>query len=157
MYPLVVLSRLMHAVVVAQVLAPECNFTVNFETKWFMTQSLPLVLGLSIVSIVMMTRLLQQAQRFIFHVVPFGATAQLSLVDASIGILITGVYHLYFGETASRCVRCVVLQSRFLLRLHTHTHTHTHNDRHGAALLLRVVLLPVLVGPPPRRPLDSPV
>ncbi len=88
-----------------QLLAPECNFTVSFETKWFMTQALPLVLAVSIVTIVLATRLLQFLQRFVFHVVPFGATAQLSLVDASIGILITGVYHLYFG--ASRAVLTV--------------------------------------------------
>lgn len=81
-----------------ELLAPECNIQVNYEGKWFVTQSLPLILAFAIVVVVVATRLLQLLQRLVCHVLPFGATSDVSLTDTCIGILITGVYHLYFGE-----------------------------------------------------------
>ena len=35
-------------------------------------------------------------QQYVFHVLPFGANAEVSITDVCIGILITGSYYLYF-------------------------------------------------------------
>ncbi len=77
-------------------LAPECSFSVNFEAKWLVTSSLPLLLVSAVAIILLCTRLLQQFQQRVLRMVPFGATAELNLTDLCIGILITGSYYLYF-------------------------------------------------------------
>ncbi len=91
-----------------ELLAPECSFAVNFEQKWFVTQLLPLILGASILLVLAATKALQWIQRVLFKVLPFGATMDTSLVDACIGIFITGVYHLYLCELAISiaCLLC---------------------------------------------------
>jgi len=75
---------------------PLPSFTVNYEAKWMVTESLPLILLGAVGVVVLATRLLQLMQRVVFRVLPFGALGNLSLVDVCIGILITGSYYLYF-------------------------------------------------------------
>ena len=62
-----------------------------------MIQALPLMLvggvGLALVG----TRLLQLVQSRVFHVVPFGLLSKFSIQDASVGILVSGSFMLYFG------------------------------------------------------------
>jgi hypothetical protein len=85
-----------------ELLAPECNFAVNFEAKWFTIQLLPVILGAAIATVVAATRLLQTFQSRVLHVLPFGALAKLDLTDTCIGIFITGVFHLYLGQSRRR-------------------------------------------------------
>jgi hypothetical protein len=87
-----------------ELLAPECNFSVNFEQKWLVTQLLPVVLGTSIIVVLLATKTLQWLQRVVFKVLPFGSTSDTNLVDTCIGIFITGMFHLYLCE----CDRSVV-------------------------------------------------
>ncbi len=96
-----------------ELLAPECNFAVNFEQKWFATQLLPVILGASIVIVLVATKTLQWTQRVVFKVLPFGSTSDTNLVDTCIGIFITGVYHLYLCECA--CAPAVNRASPLLL------------------------------------------
>ena len=79
-----------------ELLAPECTLKVNYLDKWLVTQSLPLFLLLAVGVVLVGTRLLQYIQRVVFKVLPFGALAELDLVDVCIGILISGNYYLYF-------------------------------------------------------------
>ncbi len=64
----------------------------------YVIQSLPLMLlggvGLALVG----TRLLQLVQSRVFHVVPFGLLSKFSIQNASVGILVSGSFMLYFGE-----------------------------------------------------------
>ncbi len=85
-----------------ELLAPECSLSLNYETKWFIVQSLPLLLFCGTVVVIAATRLLQQVQVRVFHTLPFGAMSALSLTDVCVGILISGIFLLYFGE----CVHC---------------------------------------------------
>ena len=77
-------------------LAPECSFSVNYESKWLVTQALPVLLFVSVVIVLAATRALQWIQRTVFQSLPFGATAEINLLDVCIGILISGSYYLYF-------------------------------------------------------------
>jgi hypothetical protein len=72
------------------------SFSVTYESKWLVTQGLPLILLLAVGLVLVLTRGLQFVQRKVFKVVPFGATGDLNLVDVCIGVLITGSYYLYF-------------------------------------------------------------
>ena len=85
-----------------QLLAPECSISINYEDKWLVTASLPLILVGAVLLVVSMTRLLQFVQSSVFHVLPFGATSDTSLTDVCIGILITGNYYLYFRKSVFR-------------------------------------------------------
>ena len=93
-----------------ELLAPECSFSVNYEAKWLVTQSLPLILLASVAIVLVITRILQFVQRTVFHVLPFGAVGELSLVDVCIGVLISGSYYLYF-RTYIMCVGVVLAPS----------------------------------------------
>ncbi len=42
------------------------------------------------------TKLLQEVQRRVLKMLPFGALSELNLLDVCIGIFITGTYYLYF-------------------------------------------------------------
>ncbi len=64
------------------------------------TASLPVLLLFSVGVVLLGTRLLQHVQRTVFKVLPFGAVAELNLLDVCIGILITGSYYLYFRTFA---------------------------------------------------------
>ena len=79
-----------------EILAPECSFAVNYEDKWLVTASLPLLLLLAVAIVLAATRTLQWVQSNVFSVIPFGAMSESSLTDVCIGILITGSYYLYF-------------------------------------------------------------
>ena len=78
-------------------LAPECSVSLNFEEKWFIVQSLPLLLFLSIAVVIVGTRVLQEIQRVLLGRLPFGSLSALNLIDVCIGIGISGVFMLYFG------------------------------------------------------------
>ena len=79
-------------------LASFCSVSLNYEMKWFIVQSLPVLLFCGTVVVIAATRLLQQVQVKVFHTLPFGAMSQVGLVDVCIGILISGIFMLYFGE-----------------------------------------------------------
>ncbi len=72
------------------------SFSVTFESKWIVTQMLPLILVGAVGIVLLLTRLLQLVQRRVFKVLPFGSTGDINLVDVCIGVLITGSYYLYF-------------------------------------------------------------
>ncbi len=90
-----------------ELLAPECSVSVTFESKWLVTASLPILLLCAVGVVVALTRALQWTQRTVFHVLPFGAASELSMVNVSVGILITGSYYLYFRKSTIAWFRCV--------------------------------------------------
>ena len=59
-----------------------------------------LILLVGIVVVMAVTRAIQLAQQHVFHTLPFGALSKLSLTDVCIGIFISGLFMLYFGEPA---------------------------------------------------------
>ena len=83
-------------------LAPECSVSIDFETKWYIIQSLPLTLAVCIAGVVCVTKGLQFLQRTVLGVLPFGALSAVSLVDVCLGMLISGIFMMYFG-TCSHC------------------------------------------------------
>jgi hypothetical protein len=82
-------------------LAPECNLTINFEAKWYIVQAVPLVLLAGIVLVFLTVRLLQLLQSKLLKRLPFGALAAQSLVDVSVGVMISGTFILYLGNDVS--------------------------------------------------------
>ena len=78
-------------------LAPECSVSLNFEQKWYIIQSLPVILLLGISVVVIATRTLQWVRQHCFGRLPFGALSALNLIDVCIGIFISGMFMLYFG------------------------------------------------------------
>lgn len=82
----------------ALALCHACSFTVSYESKWLVTQGLPVILVLAVLAVLLITRTLQCLQRTVFRVVPFGATGDFNLLDVCIGVLITGSYYLYFRK-----------------------------------------------------------
>ncbi len=79
-----------------ELLAPECSFSVNYEAKWLVTESLPVILVAAVLVVLVGTRVMQFVQRTVFKTLPFGAAGDVNLVDVCIGILISGSYYLYF-------------------------------------------------------------
>jgi hypothetical protein len=63
----------------------------------YVVQSLPLILLGGIAVVMAGTKVLQLVQSKVFHVLPFGALSATSLSDVCIGILISGLFMLYFG------------------------------------------------------------
>ena len=63
----------------------------------YIIQSLPLILVGGIGIVMLATRALQLFQSRVLHVLPFGSLGNFSLVDACIGILVSGLFMLYFG------------------------------------------------------------
>ena len=63
----------------------------------YIIQSLPIILftcvGLALVSL----KVLQFVQQRVLHVLPFGALSQFNVVDSCVGILVAGLFMLYFG------------------------------------------------------------
>ena len=82
-------------------LAPECSVSLNYETKWYIIQSLPAILLLGIVVVVVATRMLQWVQVQALGRLPFGALSTLNLIDVCIGVFISGLFMLYFGASAT--------------------------------------------------------
>jgi hypothetical protein len=64
-------------------------------------QALPALLVGGILFVMGATRLLQFVQSRVFHVLPFGALGSLTLSDVCVGILISGLFMMYFGERCS--------------------------------------------------------
>ena len=79
-------------------LAPECSISVSFKEKWLLTMSLPLLLLMATTIVVNMVRALQCVQRRVLKRLPFGAMNELDLTDVSVGIVISGLYYLYFRK-----------------------------------------------------------
>ena len=79
-------------------LAPECSVTLNFETKWYIVESLPLILLGSIVIVIGFVRGLQRGQQWLLGRLPFGAMSSLNLIDVCVGIFISGSFMMYFGQ-----------------------------------------------------------
>lgn len=66
-------------------------------------QSLPLILLGATYLVWVSTRALQLLQSRVFHVLPFGSMSPTSLSDTCVGIVISGVYMMYFGEYWEPC------------------------------------------------------
>ncbi len=77
------------------------SLSVTFESKWMVTQSLPLILLVAIGVVLVGTRAVQFVQRVVFKVLPFGAASDTSLSDVCIGVMITGSHYLYFRTCSS--------------------------------------------------------
>ena len=96
------LSTLFHAFSLVNfnfdVLAPECSVELNFEEKWYIVQSLPVILFGSVGVVILGTRALQWVQRTLLGRLPFGALSALNLIDVCIGIIVSGMFMLYFGK-----------------------------------------------------------
>jgi hypothetical protein len=63
----------------------------------FIVQSLPLILVGGIAVVVAATRVVQLVQTRVLHVIPFGSLGQFSLSDVCVGILVSGLFMMYFG------------------------------------------------------------
>jgi hypothetical protein len=81
-----------------ELLAPECSFSVNYATKWFLTESIPIMLVGGVLVVLGIARVFQWLQRKLLGRLPMGATSDVHLVDVCLGILLTGLYYTYFGE-----------------------------------------------------------
>jgi hypothetical protein len=68
----------------------------------FIVQSLPLILVGGIAIVMTATRGVQLVQRHVLHVLPFGSLGQFSLSDVCIGILVSGLFMMYFGACCGR-------------------------------------------------------
>ncbi len=62
-------------------------------------QSLPLVLVGGIGLVMAATCVLRLVQTRVLHMLPFGSLSQFSLGDVCVGILISGLFMMYFGES----------------------------------------------------------
>ncbi len=82
------------------------NISINYPSRWYIMEALPVILAGSIAVVVVLTRSVQLLQRAVFRVLPFGALAALSLVDVCVGIFITGLYYLYFRTSRVRRWLC---------------------------------------------------
>lgn len=60
-------------------------------------EGLPVLLIAVVVLVLLVTRSVQQFQSRVLHVLPFGALSNFSLGDACVGILVSGLFMLYFG------------------------------------------------------------
>ncbi len=60
-------------------------------------QSLPLILVGGILLVMVATRGVQLVQFHVMHTLPFGALSQLNLVDTCLGVLVSGLFMMYFG------------------------------------------------------------
>ena len=71
--------------------------SLNYEAKWYIIESLPLILFCGICVVIAGTRTLQWCQQVLFGRLPFGALSTLNLIDVCIGIFISGLFMLYLG------------------------------------------------------------
>jgi hypothetical protein len=126
--------------------AARCSLTVTYESKWLVTQCLPLLLALCVGIVLVVTRAVQLVQQRVFHVLPFGALTDVNLQDVCVGVMITGAYYLYFrtwprtargGNGAkSVCTHCVCFVCVCVW------------GGGGLLAVLRAAMLPVGAGPP---------
>jgi hypothetical protein len=63
----------------------------------YIVQALPVMLVGGILVVMTATRCLQLVQSRVLHVLPFGALGSVTLSDICVGILISGLFMLYFG------------------------------------------------------------
>ncbi len=66
-------------------------------------QALPVILVGCIIVVMAATRLVQLVQFRVLHVLPFGSLGQFSLVDVCVGILVSGMFMMYFGACGQPC------------------------------------------------------
>lgn len=94
-----------------------CGFCCCAHRHRYIIQSLPLILVLSIALVMAATRLLQFVQSRVFHVLPVGALSSSNLSDICVGILVSGLFMLYFGVFVSYMHRrgCVCGTSHMLV------------------------------------------
>ncbi len=64
-------------------------------------QSLPLMLVGGIGIVMIATRGLQLVQAHVLHVLPFGSLGQFSIRDVCTGILVSGLFMMYFGAQST--------------------------------------------------------
>jgi hypothetical protein len=69
----------------------------------YIVQALPVLLVSGILVVMSLTRCIQIVQQRVFHVLPFGALGSMTLSDICVGILISGLFMLYFGEHITVC------------------------------------------------------
>ena len=89
-----------------ELLAPECSVSLNFEAKWYIVEALPLILLAGICVVLAGTRVLQWAQVRLLGTLPFGALSTVSLVDVCIGVFISGLFMMYYGEGSVVAASC---------------------------------------------------
>ncbi len=86
-----------------ELLAPECSFSFTYDLKWTLTESIPLVIVGAILCVLLSARALQWVQRVALRQLPMGATSDVRLLDVCLGILLTGLYYVYFGTRPLAC------------------------------------------------------
>ena len=72
----------------------------------YLTQSLPLLFVAAMAVVLGAVRCLQQVQARVFRVVPFGMMDNLTVANTCFGILLSGLFMLYFGKCV--CSECAV-------------------------------------------------
>ncbi len=86
----------------------------------YVIQSLPLMLLGGVALALVGTKALQTLQSKVLHVVPFGLLTKFNIVDACVGILVSGSFILFFGTASWRCLvqpsRAVACSLLLLLR-----------------------------------------
>jgi hypothetical protein len=62
-----------------------------------LVQALPAILAGGIIVVMTATRAMQLVQTHVLHVLPFGSLGQFSVLDVCTGILVSGLFMMYFG------------------------------------------------------------
>jgi hypothetical protein len=78
-----------HRVPCACIVGSKCRLVV---------QALPLILAGGVGVVLFGARAVQWTQSHVFHVLPFGALTNFDVMDACTGILVSGLFMMYFGE-----------------------------------------------------------
>ena len=100
-----------------ELVAPECSLSFNYSQKWFTIQALPLLMvGIpgTIVAAAIVVRYVQlncRSQRSVLLKPAASGDSIGLLIDSAIGVMITGLYYLYFGTLV--CVAVVVTGAGF--------------------------------------------
>ncbi len=81
-----------------ELLAPECSFTVSYSTKWFLMESIPIMLVCIVLIVLTSAKVFQAGQRVLLGRLPTGAVSDVHLTDVCLGTVLTGLYYVYFGK-----------------------------------------------------------
>jgi hypothetical protein len=81
-----------------------CVLCCLYRLHRFIVQSLPLILVGGIAIVMTATRVVQLVQTHVLHVIPFGSLGQFSLPDVCVGILVSGLFMMYFGGCERACM-----------------------------------------------------
>ncbi len=73
-----------------------------------------LVVGVG--AVLLSVRAVQWTQSHVFHVLPFGALTNFDVMDACTGILVSGLFMIYFGRMDLRVADVVGQWARLLLK-----------------------------------------